>query len=90
MVVTEDGSLESWDSDGAGRVMGATWENLIAHLTLFLAFDVALLSLVLLSFLFHRVRMSKDISMVRRVEMPGLLDLLEGHVEILGQFVVKF
>ena len=90
MVVSEDGSLERWDSDGAGRVMGTTWENLIAHLALLLAFVVALLSLVLLCFMLNRVRMSKDISMVRRVEMPGLLDLFEGHIEILGQFVVKF
>ena len=33
--------------------------------------------------------MIKDITMVCLIQMPGLLDLLHGHVEILRQLVVK-
>ena len=89
MIVAEDRTFERWDGDGARRVVGTCWENLVAHLALLLALAV-LISFVFFRFKFHGVWMSKDITMVCLIQMPCLLDLLHGHVEILRQLVVKF
>ena len=88
MIMAKDRTLERWDGDGAGRVVGTCGENLVAHLALLLALAI-LISFVFLRFRFHRVRMSKDTTMVSLIQMPSLLDLLHGYVEILRQLVVK-
>ena len=37
MIVAKDRTLERWDGDWAGRVVGTCGEDLVAHLALLLA-----------------------------------------------------